>query len=112
MAKHSHDSDQRGLAPLVDDMSIYLLSGRVSTREAPGVAGDERIAEAMAALRAGKQGTDEASAVSAEYRLAGEVLSRGLESGGESALASQMILNQRLAREAEILGDFALVARD
>jgi hypothetical protein len=71
-----------------------------------------RIAEAMAALRAGQHGSNEASAVTAEYRLAGEVLSRGLESGGEVAAASQVILDQRLAREAEILGDFALVARD
>jgi hypothetical protein len=127
----------QGVAPAIDDEQLLGLLGMIDAllqrasmraefeiewmREeiraveqmatGPG-AGDERIVEALAALRAGKQGTDVASAVSAEYRLAGEVLSRGLESGGEVAAASHAILEQRLAHEAEILGDFALVARD
>lgn len=73
---------------------------------------DERIAEALARLKAERHTSCEASAVAADYRLASEVLSRGLEATGEAAVASRAILDVRLAREAEVLGDFALVARD
>lgn len=73
---------------------------------------NDRIAEALSRLEAGRRSSYEASAVAAEYRLAGEVLCRGLEAAGDAAVASRAILNRRLAREAEVLGDFALVARD
>lgn len=79
--------------------------------DGPG-AQDSRIAEALGALRAGRRSSDTASAVAAEYRLASEVLCRGLESGGEIAVASRVILDARLARESTVLGDFSLVARD
>ena len=73
---------------------------------------DEGIAEALARLKAERGSSYEASAVAAEYRLASEVLCRGLEAAGDAAEVSRAILNRRLAREAEVLGDFALVARD
>lgn len=75
-------------------------------------ADDPRVSEARSALEAGRRGSDDAAAVAAEYRLASEVLCRGLESGREIAAASRAILDTRLAREAQVLGDFTLVARD
>lgn len=73
---------------------------------------DDRISEALSRLQAGRRSSFEASAVAAEYRLASEVLCRGLEATGDAAVLSRAILSLRLAREAEVLGDFALVARD
>lgn len=54
MARHSNDSRQRELAPLVDDMSIYVLSGRVSTSDAPGFTPATRgVGDAIEAERLG-----------------------------------------------------------
>jgi alkanesulfonate monooxygenase SsuD/methylene tetrahydromethanopterin reductase-like flavin-dependent oxidoreductase (luciferase family) len=54
VANQSHDDDGQGLAPLVEDMSIYVLSGRVSTREAPGVTPVDRgVGDAVEAERLG-----------------------------------------------------------
>jgi 5,10-methylenetetrahydromethanopterin reductase len=54
VANQSDDSARQGLAPLVEDMSIYVLSGRVSTREAPGVTPAHRgVGDAVEAERLG-----------------------------------------------------------
>lgn len=48
------ETDEAGLAPLVSDMSIYVLSGRVSTADARGVTrADRGIGDAIEAERLG-----------------------------------------------------------
>lgn len=89
----------------------------VADRVCAGAAGaDGRVAAALAELRAHRAASEHIDAVAPEYNCAGEVLSRCLESefGDDDALRSAIaaVLDARLAREAALRGNFALVGRE
>jgi hypothetical protein len=73
------------------------------------------VGAALAELRTNRAQTEHTADVRAEYALASEVLSRSLEAGlaagGELAARVRGVLEQRLARELQIRGGFALVGR-
>jgi hypothetical protein len=75
-----------------------------------------RIAEALAHLRANRSPSDHLADLHAEYNLAGEVLSRTLEAalvvGGTVQAEAEAVLAARVAREAEIRGEFSLAGRE
>jgi hypothetical protein len=73
------------------------------------------VAAGLETLRANRSASDHTADVRAEYDLAGEVLSRSLEAGLAAgpplAALVRGVLEERLAREIEIRGDFSLVGR-
>jgi len=74
------------------------------------------VKAALKALESGRSQSDRLSDLHAEYILAGEVLSCALEAalqvGGVLCKTVENILAARLAREAEIRGEFALAGRE
>jgi hypothetical protein len=73
------------------------------------------VAAGLEELRANRSPSDHTADVRAEYDLAGEVLSRSLEAGLAAgpplAALVRGVLEERLAREIEIRGEFSLVGR-
>ena len=89
----------------------------VLTAGADTAGGDpgDTVAASLAELRANRSASDHTADVRVEYDLAGEVLSRSLEAGLAAgpplATLVRGVLEERLAREIEIRGDFSLVGR-
>jgi hypothetical protein len=82
---------------------------------AAGLPGSAAVGEALAEFRAGRTQSLHAADVTEEYQRASEVLSRAVEAtlGQATPLADAVngLLDQRLAHEVDVIGEFQLVGR-
>lgn len=110
-----YSTAQRGDEVAFMRAEIDTVVEHAATVVAAGADRSGRIAGPLAEFEAARSAGVDVASVRTEYDAASELLSLCIEAtmpvGGELHAASMAVLQQRLDRELEILGEFAFVGR-